>query len=73
MVAAWALTLPAAGLLGAAAGAIADKGSVGVLVVAVIGIAVSIGIYLLSRRRPVTADNVNDESVPGPPLVAQTV
>jgi inorganic phosphate transporter, PiT family len=66
MVTAWLLTLPAAALLGAGAGAIARHGPGGVLVVAVIGILVATGIYLLSRRTPVTADNVNDETAPIP-------
>jgi PiT family inorganic phosphate transporter len=61
MVLAWAVTLPAAGLLGAAASQIADNGIGGVVATALIAIVVSAGIYLLSRRAPVTAANVNQE------------
>jgi inorganic phosphate transporter, PiT family len=61
MVFAWLLTLPASGLLGAGAGWIADRGTWGVLAVAVIGIAVAYAIWLRSRQNPVDAHNVNDE------------
>jgi inorganic phosphate transporter, PiT family len=62
MVVAWLVTLPAAGLLGAGAGAVAEQGAIGVLIVAIVGVAVATFIYLRSRRDPVTAANVNAEA-----------
>jgi PiT family inorganic phosphate transporter len=46
--------------VGAAASWLAATGTVGVLVVAVSGVAVASGIYGASRRTAVTAANVND-------------
>jgi PiT family inorganic phosphate transporter len=63
---AWTFTLPAAAVVGAAASWLAATGTVGVLVVAVSGLAVASGIYSASRRTAVTAANVND--VPPRPL-----
>ena len=57
---AWTFTLPAAAVMGAAASALAETGTVGVVVVAVGAVAVASGIYSASRRAPVTAANVND-------------
>jgi PiT family inorganic phosphate transporter len=69
MVLAWLLTLPAAGVLGAAAGSLAEAGTAGEILVAVIGVAVATAIWFRSRRNPVTAENVNveDAIVPTPP------
>jgi PiT family inorganic phosphate transporter len=61
---AWTFTLPAAGVVGAAASWLAATGTAGVVVVAVSGVAVASGIYSVSRRSAVTAANVND--VPRP-------
>ncbi|MFC0432144.1 inorganic phosphate transporter [Kutzneria buriramensis] len=62
MVLAWVLTLPAAAVVGAIASSIASRGTAGVIVVAAVGIIVAAGIYLASRRKPVTPDSVvNDE------------
>ncbi|MBB5807878.1 PiT family inorganic phosphate transporter [Saccharothrix ecbatanensis] len=61
MAAAWGLTLPAAGLVGALAGWIASLGTWGVVAVAVVGMGVSLGIWLLSRREPVRPEHVVDE------------
>ena len=36
----------------------------GTVVVAVVGVAVAAGIYAASRRRPITADNVNEVPTP---------
>ncbi|WP_432850148.1 anion permease [Amycolatopsis sp. CA-161197] len=55
MVVAWLFTLPAAALVGAAAGKLASLGTAGTIGVGVVGIAIGVGIYVLSRRRPVTA------------------
>jgi PiT family inorganic phosphate transporter len=60
MVIAWLLTLPAAAVVGGLAGFVASSGTVGTIVVAVVGTAIGVGVYLLSRRSPVHADNVND-------------
>lgn len=64
IVLAWSFTLPSAALVGAAASWVAATGTAGVVVVAVTGAALAAGIYAVSRRNPVTADNVND--VPPP-------
>ncbi|MFI9387588.1 anion permease [Kutzneria sp. NPDC052558] len=63
MVIAWVLTLPAAAVVGAVASSIASTGTAGVVVVAVIGIAVAAGIYAASRRKPVTPDSVVNDAV----------
>src|SRR5215204_1979000 len=60
IVLAWSFTLPAAAVVGAAASWLAATGTVGVVVVAVTGIALGSGIYVASRRNAVTAANVND-------------
>jgi inorganic phosphate transporter, PiT family len=67
MAVAWAVTLPAAAVVGAAASWTAASGPFGVVVVAVGGLALAAGIYAASRRNPVNALNVND--VPAPPTV----
>jgi PiT family inorganic phosphate transporter len=68
---AWAFTLPSAAVVGAAASWLAGTGTAGVVVVAVCGVGVASGIYSISRRSPVTADNVNDVPEPAvPDLVA---
>jgi inorganic phosphate transporter, PiT family len=63
---AWAFTLPVAAVVGAAASWLAGTGTVGVVVVAVSGMAVASGIYSASRRTAVSAANVND--VPQSPV-----
>jgi PiT family inorganic phosphate transporter len=60
MALAWAFTLPAAGLVGAGAGKLAKSGTTGTIVVAVIGALAALGMYLVSRRNPVNASNVNE-------------
>ncbi|ATY16160.1 inorganic phosphate transporter [Amycolatopsis sp. AA4] len=55
MVLAWLFTLPAAAIVGAAAGKIASLGEAGTIAVGVAGLLFAAGIYLLSRRKPVTA------------------
>jgi PiT family inorganic phosphate transporter len=57
---AWLLTLPAAAAFGAVAVWVADKGPVGTIIVALVLVGVAAGIYLASRRRPITAHNVKD-------------
>jgi inorganic phosphate transporter, PiT family len=61
MAVAWAVTLPAAAVVGAAASWTAASGPFGVVVVAVAGLALAAGIYAASRWNPVNALNVNDE------------
>jgi len=60
MVAAWGLTLPAAGLVGGGAAALADQGTWGVTAVGVLGLAVCSWVWTASRRQPITHANVND-------------
>ncbi|MEU8584529.1 inorganic phosphate transporter [Streptomyces sp. L500] len=64
MVAAWGLTLPAAGLVAAGAALLADQGDWGIAAVAVLGLGVSGAIWAASRRKPVTHDNVNELNTP---------
>ena len=64
MAIAWLLTLPAAAAVGALAAWAAATGPLGTIIVAVVLVGVAVGIYAGSRRRRVTADNVND--VPAP-------
>ncbi|GAA2030581.1 inorganic phosphate transporter [Catenulispora yoronensis] len=63
MALAWVLTLPAAGLVGAAAYATADGigGTAGISTVFVVLAASVTGLYLASRRTTVTASNVNSQ------------
>ena len=60
MLVAWLVTFPAAGVLGAAACALACAASWGVFLVAAIALGVAGLILHLSRRNPVSASNVND-------------
>ncbi|NGN66589.1 inorganic phosphate transporter [Streptomyces sp. A7024] len=60
MVAAWGLTLPAAGLVAGAAAFLAGQGDWGVVVVAVLGIAACAAIWAASRRNAVDHTNVNE-------------
>ena len=64
MATAWILTLPAAAIVGGVAGYAASTGTLGTVVVAVVLVAVAAGIFAVSRRQPVTADNVNDVETP---------
>jgi PiT family inorganic phosphate transporter len=69
IVLAWTFTLPAAAVVGAAASWLASTGTVGVVVVAISGLAMAAGIYVASRRVVVNAVNVNDvdiNEVPAP-------
>jgi PiT family inorganic phosphate transporter len=63
MFAAWLLTLPAAGLVGALCHWLESGlgGTAGVLAVAFVLVASSTAIYLIARRKPVDHTNVNDE------------
>lgn len=60
MFAAWALTLPAAGLVAALAALLAEQGDWGVTAVGVGALAACLAIWLASRREVVDHRNVND-------------
>ena len=60
MVYGWLLTLPAAALAGGIAAAIAGTGTLGLVIVFAGLVAGAAAIYAISRRAPVSADNVND-------------
>lgn len=60
MALAWIVTLPSAAIIGAVAALVAASSTIGLIAIAVLAV-VGIGtIYLLSRRNPVTAKNVNE-------------
>jgi len=63
---AWLFTMPAAAAVGAVAAWVASTGTLGTIIVGLVLIGLAAGIYVLSRRRPVTADNVNDVPAPQP-------
>ncbi|MFE7972723.1 anion permease [Streptomyces shenzhenensis] len=56
----WVLTLPAAAAVGGVSAWVAGQGDLGVAIVAGVAVAAATGFYVLSRRRPVNPDNVND-------------
>jgi PiT family inorganic phosphate transporter len=68
MAIAWLLTLPAAAVVGAVAAWVAATGVIGTIIVAIVLVGMAAGIYAAARRRPITAENVND--VPAPPQLA---
>ena len=68
MALAWLLTLPGAAVVGAVAAWLAGTGTVGTIIVALVLVGLASGIYAAARRRPVTADNVNDVPAPSQPV-----
>jgi PiT family inorganic phosphate transporter len=60
---AWIITLPAAALVGGLAAWAATAGTIGLVAVLVGGLGACVGLFLLARRKPVSAENVNDESL----------
>lgn len=66
MVVAWLLTLPSAAIVGGLSAWVAGTGTLGTVLVALVGLALAAGIYAASRRKPVTAENVNDVPAPLP-------
>ncbi|MEU3534606.1 inorganic phosphate transporter [Streptomyces murinus] len=61
MALAWLITLPFAALVGGlAASVVKHGGNIGTLVVALVALALALGVVVISRRNPVHADNVND-------------
>jgi len=71
MALAWLLTLPSAAIVGALSAWVAGSGTLGTVLVALVALAAAAGIYALSRRRPITAENVND--VPAARLATASV
>ena len=65
---AWLLTLPAAAVVGAVAAGVAMTGAVGTIIVALVLVGFAGGIYVASRRRPVTVDNINEVAAPPRPV-----
>jgi PiT family inorganic phosphate transporter len=57
---AWVFTLPAAALVGGLAALLASTSTVGLIIVAVLGVIAAVGFVLLARRNPVTHDNVTE-------------
>ncbi|MFR9675495.1 inorganic phosphate transporter [Streptomyces sp. TR06-5] len=73
MVAAWAVTVPAAGAVAGGAALLAERGDLGVALVALLGLLVNGGIWFASRSRRVDHTNVNDLPVadePAPEVAA---
>ena len=67
MVLAWALTLPAAAIVGAVAAEVSTLGTWGTVLIGLSGVVVAVGIYLASRRNPISADTINEpEPAPQP-------
>ncbi|MGW5723268.1 anion permease [Amycolatopsis sp. NPDC003865] len=60
MVLAWALTLPAAAIVGAVAAEVSTLGTWGTVLVGLAGVVVALGIYLASKRNPVNAHTVTE-------------
>jgi PiT family inorganic phosphate transporter len=69
MAVAWVLTLPAAAIVGALAAVISTQGSWGTVLVGAVGVVLALGIWLASRRNPVTAETINEpEAVEAAPV-----
>jgi PiT family inorganic phosphate transporter len=62
MALAWLFTLPVAAVIGGLSGKIASSGNAGIIAVGVVAVLAVAGMWHVSRRRPVTAENVNDAS-----------
>jgi PiT family inorganic phosphate transporter len=63
MVIAWIVTIPAAALVGGVVALLADRGSWGIYVAAVIAAALLVLAFARSRKDKVTASNVNDDEI----------
>jgi PiT family inorganic phosphate transporter len=69
MAVAWVLTLPAAAIVGALAAVVSTQGSWGTVLVGGVGVVLALGIWLASRRNPVTAETINEpEAVEAAPV-----
>ena len=62
MVIAWLVTFPAAALIGAFTCLFTKIGTIGIVFIVLLGLAVGFTIFRLSRRNPVNAMNVNDSA-----------
>lgn len=60
---AWIVTLPAAALVGGLAAWAAGASTIGLIAVLVVGLGACVGLFLLARRKPVSAENVNEDSL----------
>ncbi len=69
MVVAWALTLPAAAIVGALAAEVSTLGSWGTVLVGAAGMVLALVIYVASKRNPVNAKTIN-EPEPATPVSA---
>ena len=65
MVLAWGLTLPAAAAVGAGGAALTSLGTPGVIGAGAFAAILGAGLYLASRRNPVTPNNINEEPAAG--------
>lgn len=65
MVVAWIVTIPAAALVGGLVAVLADRGTVGIYIAAVIAAALLVLVFVRSRKDKVTSSNVNDEEAGG--------
>jgi PiT family inorganic phosphate transporter len=68
MAIAWTLTLPSAAIVGGVAAHVALMSALGTVLVALVAIVMAAGIYLLSRRDPIDADNVVEVAAGPEPL-----
>ncbi|WP_328444536.1 inorganic phosphate transporter [Amycolatopsis sp. NBC_00438] len=67
MVLAWALTLPAAAIVGAIAAEVSTLGTWGTVLIGLAGVVIAAGIYLASRRNPISANTITEpEPAPQP-------
>ncbi|WP_326955733.1 inorganic phosphate transporter [Amycolatopsis sp. NBC_01286] len=67
MVVAWALTLPAAAIVGAIAAEVSTLGTWGTVLIGLAGVVIAVGIYLASRRNPISANTITEpEPAPQP-------
>jgi len=73
MFIAWGLTLPAAGLVGAGAEFLTKQGTWGIVLTGALLVAGAGAIWNLSRRRPVTIDNVNESDAESPGVVTAAI
>ncbi len=73
MALAWLFTLPVAAVIGGLSGKVAASGNVGTVLVAAVAAAFIGGCYAYSRRRPITAHNVNDAAPLAVPVSAAPV
>jgi PiT family inorganic phosphate transporter len=72
MALAWLFTLPVAAVIGGLSSKVASSGNPGIVAVGVVALLAIGAMWSYSRRKPVTANNVNDTAnVPLLPVVAE--